>query len=114
MPLPFLQQAAQAATQTASSTPEAHSTGSGFEIPPLAPQVLVHLGPFGLTNTILYTYLVMVVILVLVMLCTRKLTMVPAARSWQTFAEVTLGAVLNLAEGSVGRQRARIIFPLMA
>jgi F-type H+-transporting ATPase subunit a len=109
-----LQQLAQAATeQTASATPEAFN-GSGFQIPPLAPEAIFHIGPLGVTNTILYTYLVMVVLVFLAIWSTRKLKEVPAARSWQTFAEVTMNALLNVAEGSVGRTRARQIFPLMA
>src|SRR5690349_12230674 len=102
-----LQQLAQAATEGAAVTPEAATSGSGFEIPPLAPQVLFHIGPLGVTNTILYTYLVMVVLVFLAMWCTRRLREVPAARSWQTFAEVVINTILNLAEGSVGRERAR-------
>jgi F-type H+-transporting ATPase subunit a len=108
-----LQQLAQAATEGAAVTPEAASSGSGFEIPPLAPQVLFHIGPLGVTNTILYTYLVMVVLVFLALWCTRKLREVPAARSWQVFAEVVVNALLNLAENAVGRDRGRRIFPLM-
>jgi F-type H+-transporting ATPase subunit a len=110
-----LQQLAQAASQRPAATavtPQA-TTGKGFEIPPLAPEVLFHIGPLGVTNTILYTYLVMVVLVFLAILCTRKLKETPAARSWQTFAEFVINAVLNVAEGSVGRERARLIFPLM-
>jgi F-type H+-transporting ATPase subunit a len=108
-----IEQLAQAATETAAITPEAASSGSGFEIPPLAPQVLFHIGPLGVTNTILYTYLVIVVLVVLALLCRRKLREVPAARSWQTFGEVVIGTVLGVAEGAVGHRRARQIFPLM-
>src|SRR5581483_9283036 len=82
--------------------------------PPLAPEVLFHIGPLGVTNTILYTYLVLVIIVALAMICTRNLQLVPGRRSWQTFAEVVIGALLNLAEGGVGRERARLIFPVLA
>jgi F-type H+-transporting ATPase subunit a len=111
MPLPQL---AQAASEGAAVTPEAATSGSGFAIPPLAPEVIFHIGPLGVTNSILYTYLVMVVLVALAMVCTRRLREVPAARSWQTFAEVVIGTLLNLAEGAVGRERARQIFPLLA
>jgi len=106
-----LQQLAQAATEATGSTAEP-ATGKAFEIPALAPEVLFHIGPLAVTNTILYTYLVILTLLVLVWLCRRKLQEVPAARSWQAFAEVVLSTVLNLAENSLGRERARIIFPL--
>jgi F-type H+-transporting ATPase subunit a len=109
-----LQQLAQAATETAAVTSEATTSGKGFEIPPLAPEVLFHIGPLGVTNTILYTYLVMVVLVFLAVLCTRRLKETPAGRSWQTFAEVVISTLLNVAEGSVGHRRARQIFPLMA
>jgi len=109
-----LQQLAQAVTDTtAAATPEA-ATNSGFQIPPLAPEVIFNIGPLGVTNTILYTYLVMVVLVYLAIVCTRKLKEVPAARSWQVFAEVVINALLSLAENSLGRERARRIFPLMA
>ena len=109
-----LQQLAQAATESAGVSPEAASSGSGFEIPPLAPDVLFHIGPLGVTNTILYTYLVMVVLVALAIICARRLKETPAGRSWQIFAEVVISTLLNLAENSVGRQRARQIFPLLA
>src|SRR5437868_6925569 len=102
-------QLAQAATEAAGSTAEA----SGSSFPPLAPEVLFHIGPLGVTNTILYTYLVMVVLVALAVAATRRLKEVPAARSLQTLAEVVINALLNVAEGSVGRRRARQIFPLM-
>ncbi len=112
--MPLFDELAQASAQGAAVSPEAASSGSGFEIPPLAPDVLFHIGPLGVTNTILYTYLVMVILVFLAMLCTRKLKEVPAARSWQTFAEVIINTLLNVSEGAVGRERARQIFPLMA
>src|SRR5581483_1617849 len=109
--MPF-QELAQAAT-TGAAAAEPASGGAGFEIPHLAPDVLFQIGPLGITNTILFTYLVMVVLVALAIICTRNLKLVPANRSWQTFAEVVIGTLLNLAEGSVGRERARKIFPLM-
>src|SRR5581483_11605348 len=90
--MPF-QELAQAAT-TGAAAAEPASGGAGFEIPHLAPDVLFQIGPLAI-------------------ICTRNLKLVPANRSWQTFAEVVIGTLLNLAEGSVGRERARKIFPLM-
>ena len=119
MPLPFLQQVAQSAVTAAPSaspsiTPEAAANAnSGFEVPPLAPPALFHIGPLGFTNTILYTYLVIVVLCILAIICTRNMKIVAAGRSWQMFAEVVINAVLNVAESSLGKARARVIFPLM-
>jgi F-type H+-transporting ATPase subunit a len=109
MPLDQLAQAAQGAAAAGEST-----GGLSFEIPPLPPDVLFNLGPLGFTNTSLFTWLVMLVVIVLAVLSARRLKEVPAARSWQTFAEVVINALLNLAESAVGRHRARQIFPLMA
>jgi len=116
MPLPFLQQVAQAAPSASPSiSPEAAANASsGFEVPPLAPPALFHIGSLGFTNTILYTYLVIVTLAILAIVCTRNMKIVAAGRSWQMFAEVVVNAILNLAENSLGRQRARVIFPLMA
>src|SRR5437764_1831050 len=102
--------------QAAVGAPTATESGGNlaFEIPKLPPDVLFNIGPLGFTNTSLFTWLVIVVLVVLSVLATRNLKEVPAARSWQTFAETVLNALLNLAEGAVGRERARQIFPLMA
>src|SRR5579883_3618564 len=105
--MPF-DQLAQAATGPAQNVSESGG-GLSFEIPKLPPDVLWHWGPLGFTNTSLFTWLVMVVLIVLSILATRRLKEVPAARSWQTFAEVVINALLNLAEGAVGRTRAREI-----
>ena len=83
-------------------------------IPGPAPEVLFSIGPLGVTNTIIYTYLVMVLILIMARLVSRRLVLVPAARSWQTFGEVVINTLLNLAESALGRERARLIFPLLA
>ncbi len=108
-----LEQLAQAAHEGAgvSST---EAAASPIPFPPFAPEVLFHVGPLGVTNTILYTYLVMVVLVFLAVWATRRLAEVPAARSWQTLAEVVINTLLNVAEGAVGHRRARQIFPLMA
>lgn len=107
-----LEQLAQAATEGGAGTVEAPANAIPF--PPFAPEVLFHIGPLGVTNTILYTYLVILTLLVLARLATRRLKEAPAARSWQTLAEVIINTLLNVAEGAVGRERARQIFPLMA
>jgi F-type H+-transporting ATPase subunit a len=109
MPFDQLAQAAVSAPTTGEST-----GGVSFEIPTLPPGVLFQWGPLGFTNTSLFTWLVMIILTVLAVLATRNLKEVPAARSWQNFAEVVINALLNLAEGAVGRARAREIFPLMA
>jgi len=108
-----LQQLAQAATEGTGVTPEAASS-SAIPFPPFAPEVLFYIGPLGVTNTVLYTYLVMVVLVFFAAWATRRLQEAPAARSWQTIAEVVLNTLLNLAENAVGRKRARQIFPLLA
>lgn len=102
--------------QAAVGAPAAAENGGGlsFEIPTLPPGVLFHIGPLGFTNTSLFTWLVIIILVVLAVLATRNLKEVPAARSWQNFAEVVIHALLNLAEVSLGRRRARQIFPLMA
>ncbi len=79
----------------------------------MAPEVLFSIGPLGITNSILFTYFALIVIVVLAWVCGRNLKVVPAGRSWQSFGEVVITTVLNLAENSVGRDKARLIFPLM-
>lgn len=67
---------------------------------------------FQVTNTLLCTWIVIAVLLVLVVLARRRQDMVP--RGFQNFAEWGVESLLNLVEGVSGKKKGRKFFPLVA
>jgi F-type H+-transporting ATPase subunit a len=64
---------------------------------------------FPITNTLLATWLTMIILIVGAWLITRKMAMVP--RRWQSFLEMFIETLYNLVEGVAGRKWARRFFP---
>jgi F-type H+-transporting ATPase subunit a len=64
------------------------------------------------TNTLLCTWIVIVVLLLLVYLARRKQDLVP--KGFQNFAEWGVESLLNLVEGVSGKEKGRKFFPLIA
>ena len=64
------------------------------------------------TNTLLCTWLVIVLLLLLVWLARRRQNLVP--RGFQNFAEWGVESLLNLVEGVSGKEKGRKFFPLVA
>lgn len=79
----------------------------GKELIPLGP-----LGDFNLTNTILSSWIAVVIIFVLAYFATRKLGLVP--RGLQNFVEAVLSWLLGLVESIAGAKNSRRFFPLIA
>jgi F-type H+-transporting ATPase subunit a len=67
---------------------------------------------FQITNTLLCTWIVILVLLVLVLLVRRRQDVVP--RGFQNFAEWGVESLLNLVEGVSGKKKGRKFFPLVA
>ncbi len=67
---------------------------------------------FQVTNTLLCTWIVIVVLLVLVYLAGRRRELVP--RGFQNFAEWGVESLLNLVEGISGKKKGPKFFPLVA
>jgi F-type H+-transporting ATPase subunit a len=67
---------------------------------------------FPITNTLLCTWIVIAVLLLLVFLARRRQEMVP--RGFQNFAEWGVESLLNLVEGVSGKEKGRKFFPLVA
>ena len=88
--------------------------GLGFLGTPLAaiaiPAEPVYPG-FIITNTMIATWITIIVLLVLSLVVKSKLTEVPGRL--QGLVEMVLEFFLNLAEGMAGRERARRFFPLV-
>ena len=67
---------------------------------------------FPVTNTLLCTWIVIVVLAILVFLVRRRQDLVP--RGFQNFAEWGVESLLNLVEGVSGKEKGRKFFPLVA
>jgi len=75
-------------------------------------ETVVTLFGFPITNTLLATWLTMLILIVGSWLITRKSKMVPGR--WQGALEMIVEALYNLVEGAAGRKWARRFFPLVA
>ena len=67
---------------------------------------------FVVTNTLLSAWLASLLLFLLFALGARKARLVPGRL--QTFVEISIEALLKFVEGVVGRQRARLLFPVIA
>lgn len=73
---------------------------------------LFHLGPFTITNTILTTWLTMLILIVLALVIRSRLSLIP--NRVQLVAEMVIETLYNLVTGVAGEKLGRIIFPLIA
>lgn len=77
-------------------------------MPSFAPEVIFHLGSFPVTNTILNTILVDIIILSFALVASRKLSLVPAGI--QNLTEYLIESFYNLTSSIAGK-RTNMIFP---
>ncbi len=80
--------------------------------PKLPADVVFSLFGFGVTNTILATWLTMLVLILLAIAITRKPKLIPTRA--QSMAESLLGFVYDLCTGTAGEKDGRTFFPLVA
>ena len=78
----------------------------------LAPQVIFHLGAFGVTNTLLSAWLTTGVLVLLFGLGTRKMRVIP--QGLQNLLEVIIEQLYNFGVGVVGASYGRKVFPIIA
>lgn len=78
----------------------------------MAAEPLLHIGGLTITNTIFTTYLVMILLVVLAFLATRRLS-VEAPGTLQNVAELFVETFLGLVETTAGQKLGRRIFPLI-
>lgn len=74
-------------------------------------EVVFHLFGFPITNTLLATWLTMLILILGAWAITRKMKPVPGR--WQSFLEMIVEAPYNLVEGAVERKWARRFFPIV-
>ncbi len=79
---------------------------------------LVEEGSFGggfnwtVTNTLLSSWVASIIVIAIFAIGTRKLNMVPGRL--QNFCEIVVEALLNFVEGVIGRERSRLLLPVIA
>ncbi len=78
----------------------------------LPAEEIVHVGDFSITNTLIASWLTMLVLAVLFYFCTRKMQAVPGRL--QALAEIIVESLLGFVEGVAGRLHGRLLFPGIA
>jgi F-type H+-transporting ATPase subunit a len=85
-----------------------HATTEEHHALPLKPDVLVHLGPLAITNSMVVTWIVAALIILCAQLATRKITPVP--KGLQNFWEWLVESLHDFLEGMIGRDLVRKTF----
>jgi F-type H+-transporting ATPase subunit a len=67
---------------------------------------------FTITNTLIASWLTIIILVCLFYFCTRKMKVIPGRL--QSFAELIVESLLNFIKGSAGEKNARILFPVVA
>ncbi|MCL2281656.1 MAG: F0F1 ATP synthase subunit A [Dehalococcoidia bacterium] len=80
--------------------------------PQLPAEVICHIFGFSVTNSMIATWITVVVLLVLALLITRKPKLIPGRA--QSAAESILGYIYNLCVNTAGEKDGRKFFPLVA
>ncbi|HEX7363870.1 MAG TPA: F0F1 ATP synthase subunit A [Dehalococcoidia bacterium] len=92
----------QAPSFLAVATPEVELPAEG----------VFHVSAFTITNTLIASWLTIIVLGLLFYFATRKMKLIPGGL--QNFAEFIIESLLNFVTGVAGEKNARIIFPVMA
>jgi F-type H+-transporting ATPase subunit a len=92
--------------------PEMLSVSKPHVILPAEPIFHTPLDAFTITNTLLASWLTIIVLVVLFAFCTRKMKIIPGRL--QGFAELVVESLLNFIEGAAGKKNARTLFPIVA
>jgi len=93
----------------------AHAAGAATHAgPPVSPSAptLFHLGPLPVTNSMVYTWIIMAMIFAVVRLGTRNIKEVPSGL--QNVIEAAVEGLENLTKGLLEPKVARWVFPLVA
>ena len=78
----------------------------------LPAEEIAHVGSFSITNTLIASWLTILVLAVLFYFCTRKMRLVPGRL--QALSEVIVEGLLGFVEGVAGKAHARLLFPGIA
>lgn len=87
-----------------------------FQVPrptvELPSEPVAHIGHFAVTNSLVASWLTMIVLVGLSILLTRKMKLIPGKR--QAMAEAIVEGLLNFVESVAGKKHARMLFPGVA
>jgi len=87
-----------------------------FQVPrptvELPAEPVFHVGHFSVTNTLIASWLTIIVLAGLFFTLTRKMKLIPGRR--QAMAEAIVEGLLNFVESVVGKRHARMLFPGVA
>ena len=87
-----------------------------FQVPrpnvELPAEPVFHIGHFSVTNTLLASWLTIIVLVGLSIVLTRKMKLIPGKR--QAMAEAIVEGLLNFVESVAGKKHARMLFPGVA
>lgn len=86
----------------------------GWRLPnlKLAPDVIFYIGPLPVTNTLLCTWVSILVLVLFFYLGTRRRDLIP--RGFQNFAEWGVESLLKMVQGVSGIEKGKKFFPLVA
>jgi len=73
---------------------------------------IFHISVFTVTNTLIASWLTIIVLAVLFYFSTRKMKLIPG--KLQNFAELIVEIMLNFVKGIAGEKQARTLFPIVA
>lgn len=84
----------------------------GPPAPELPPEAVFNIGSFSVTNTMIATWITIIVLVLLSYFAFRKSKLVP--RGLQSFMEFIYGALLDFCESVAGEKNGRRFFPVVA
>ena len=73
---------------------------------------LFEVAGFAITNTLIASWLTIIVLVSVFYVCTRKMKLIPGRL--QNLAEMAVEGLLNFVEGAAGKKHARLLFPAVA
>jgi F-type H+-transporting ATPase subunit a len=78
----------------------------------LPADAIFHIGGFPITNTLLASWLAILVLVAMFYFGTRRMKLIP--KGWQNAVETVYEALYNFVEGAAGEKNARFFFPVVA
>jgi F-type H+-transporting ATPase subunit a len=78
----------------------------------LPSEVLFEVAGFPITNTLIASWLTVIVLVVVFYVCTRKMKLIPGRL--QNLAEMAVETLLNFVKSAAGEKHARLLFPAVA
>lgn len=78
----------------------------------LPSEPMFHIGDFAITNTLISSWVTIILLFLFFFFATRKMKMIPGR--FQSFAEVIIEGIYNFIQDISGKKNARTFFPIVA